>query len=85
MQVIVSQQYEIEFPAIPGRADFEDRVGVMNKCLCRDSKQCLRINEFLHHRYLTFESINYGLIESQLLSFLLMIQDDYNDFDFEKS
>jgi hypothetical protein len=70
---------------IPGRADFEDLVDVMNTCLRRDPKPPLRIGEFLHYRYLTIESINYGLIESQLLSFLLMVQDDYNDFDFEKS
>jgi hypothetical protein len=54
MQAIVNQQYEIEFPMIPGRGDFEDLVDVMNTCLRRDPKQRLRIDEFLHHRYLTF-------------------------------
>jgi hypothetical protein len=68
----------------PERAYFDDLVDVMNKCLLRDSKQRFRIAEFLHHRYLIFESIGYGLIKSQLLSFLLMIQDDYSNYDFEK-
>jgi serine/threonine protein kinase len=85
MQAIVNQQYEIEFLVIPGRADFEDLVDVVNKCLRRDPKQCPRIEELLHYRYLTFESINYDLGESQFLSSLLMIQDNDKDFDFEKS
>jgi hypothetical protein len=84
MQAVVNQQYEIEFQMIPGRTDFEDLVDVTNNCLRRDPKQRLKINEFLYHRYLAFKSIDYGLIESQLPSFLLMIQDDYNDVDFEK-
>jgi hypothetical protein len=70
---------------ILGRADFEDLVDVMNTCLGLDPKQRFRIGKFSYHRHLTFESINYVLTGSQLLSFLLMIQDDCNDFDFEKS
>jgi serine/threonine protein kinase len=84
-QAIVNQQYEIEFLVIPERVDFEDLFDVINQYLRRDPKQRPRIEELLHHRYLTFESITYGLVESQLLSFLPMIQDDHNDFDFEKS
>jgi hypothetical protein len=33
MQTIANQQYEIEFSLIPGRADFENLVDVMNKRL----------------------------------------------------
>jgi hypothetical protein len=85
MQAVLNQQYEIEFQMIPGRTNLEDPVDVTDNCLRRDSKQRVKINEFLHHRYLAFKSIDYGLIESSLPSFLLMIQDDYNDVDFEKS
>jgi serine/threonine protein kinase len=83
IQAIVNERYQIEFPRIPGRADFDDLVDVMRKCLRRDPKQRPRIEELLQHRYLTFGKMDYRGVEEQLLAFVLMIQDSCGDFKFE--
>jgi serine/threonine protein kinase len=83
IQSIIDDRYQIEFPTVPGRSDFGDLMDIMKKCLQRDSKARPTIDERLRHQYVTFGAIDLSGIGSQLLSFLLQIQDDYPNCDFD--
>jgi serine/threonine protein kinase len=83
IQAIVDNRYEIEFPVISGRTDFDDLSDVMKRCLRRDPKQRPTIDELLRHRYVTFGRIDFGAVEKQLTSFVLMVQDSLADYRFD--
>jgi serine/threonine-protein kinase TTK/MPS1 len=82
IQAIVDPRYEIEFPDRPERPDFDALQDVMRKCLQRDPRDRPQIHELLRHRYLTFGFVDFRTIEAHLLSFVLLVQDEYEDCDF---
>ena len=82
IQAIIDDSYEIEFPTVPNRPDFNDLLDVMKSCLQRDPKKRPKIDELLAHPYITFRAPEYSKVESQILSLILAIQDHYLGYDF---
>jgi serine/threonine protein kinase len=80
IQAIVDPRYEIDFPERP---DFDALQDVMKRCLQRDPRDRPQISELLRHRYITFGFVDFRGIETNLLSFILMVQDEYADCDFD--
>jgi serine/threonine-protein kinase TTK/MPS1 len=83
IQAIVDDKYEIEFPDLPDRPDFYALRDVMARCLQRDPRSRPRIDELLEHQFLTFKAADFQRVELQLLSFVLIIQDQCADCEFD--
>jgi serine/threonine-protein kinase TTK/MPS1 len=83
IQAIVDERYEIEFPDLRDRSDFYALRDVMSRCLQRDPRRRPPIDQLLEHQFLTFNAADFQSVESQLLSFVLIIQDQCADCDFD--
>jgi serine/threonine-protein kinase TTK/MPS1 len=83
IQAIVDDSYEIQFQELPTRPDFDALRDVMFRCLQRDPKDRPRIDELLKHQFLTFAAADIHFVESQLLSFVLIVQDQCTDSQFD--
>jgi serine/threonine protein kinase len=83
MRAILDEQYEIEFPEVPGHPDYADLTDVMRQCLQRNPKKRPKINELLEHKYIAFRAQSLAATENVLLTFVVTVQNRYGKANFD--